>query len=149
MKVSVELVLVLFLCVMVEVFSQTAVPYVRFGNIFSNHSYVDLSGAQTSSEKTVQCHTDLTSCCSSLEGADRGDWFFPNGTTLRSNSSGDSLYRSRTAQRVNLHCRKSVSITNGIYQCTIETNAVNNNAGREKIYVGLYASGGNAQKKLG
>ena len=41
------------------------------------------------------------------------------------------------AQRVDLHCTNNGD-TSGIYCCTIETNAVNDDDGRETVYVGLY-----------
>ena len=40
-----------------------------------------------------------------------------------------------------MHRRKD-NDTSGIYRCTIETTAVHNSAGRETMFVGLYASGG-------
>ena len=49
------------------------------GNILSNNSYVDLSlvGENRNSD-TVQCHTDLGTCCRSVQGIHRGDWFAPD-----------------------------------------------------------------------
>ena len=47
----------------------------------------------------------------------------------------------RRAQRVDLE-RWDNGATSGIYRCDIETNAVNDDDGRETVYVGLYASGG-------
>ena len=69
---------------LVEVHSQTF-PYVSFnGQTLANHSYVDLSlvGNDGSGSDSVQCHTDLSTCCSSNQGPHRGDWYFPNGTRL-------------------------------------------------------------------
>ena len=45
-----------------------------------NHSYVDISVVGNSASDNVQCHTDLSSCCSTIEGFHRGQWYFPNGT---------------------------------------------------------------------
>ena len=63
---------------LVEVHSQT-VPYVSFmSQTLANHSYVDISlvGRPESGGDSVQCHTDLTTCCSGTEGSHRGDWYF-------------------------------------------------------------------------
>ena len=50
----------------------------------ANHSYVDISlvGNDCSGSDSVQCHTDLDTCCSGLQGIHRGDWYFPNGDRL-------------------------------------------------------------------
>ena len=109
----------------------------------SNHSYVNLTAvgdAQDGSD-SVQCHSDLSTCCSGAHGDDHGDWYFPSGTRLQFNSDGDDVYELRGAQRVDLR-RRNNAAASGIYSCTIETNAVNDEDGRETVYAGLYASGG-------
>ena len=63
---------------LVEVHSQTEYPYVSFmGETLPNHAYVDLSlvGSDGSGSDSVQCHTDLTTCCTGSQGSDRGDRF--------------------------------------------------------------------------
>ena len=73
---------------LVEVQSQTEYPYISFrGTTLSNHSYVDLSQVgddrSGSDSDTVQCHTDLVTCCRrQLNGIPgRGDWFAPGNET--------------------------------------------------------------------
>ena len=139
--------LLCLLSTLVEVHSQT-VPYVSFmGKNLTNHSYVDLTlvGAAVDGSDSVQCHTDLSTCCSNAAaGPDRGDWYFPNGTQLPVPpvTMSFSIIERRKAQRVELHQRGRSDVTSGIYRCTIETNAVHNDSGRETVYAGLYASGG-------
>ena len=131
-------VLLCLLLALVEVHSQTA-PYLTFkGDNIPNHSYVDLNTVGTENNETVQCHTDLLTCCGSAQGPDRGDWYSPNGNRLQ--FSGD-VAESRSAQLVVLFYTGSGG-TSGIYRCDIETVAVNNNDGHETVYVGLYTSGG-------
>ena len=92
-------VLLCFLSALVEVHSQT-VPYVSFmGTNLPNHSYVDLTlvGRPEDGGDSVQCHTDLRTCCTSHYGPDRGDWYFPNGDRLPFPGSGD-IYEARVAQ---------------------------------------------------
>ena len=134
--------LLCLLSALVEVHSQTA-PYITFmGNNIPNHSYVDLNTVgETIDTNTVQCHTDLTSCCSSGQGTDRGDWYFPDGNRLPFAGS-DNVYESRSDRLVGLRYTGSGGTTSGIYRCDIETIAVTNNDGRETVYVGLYISGG-------
>ena len=139
-------VLLFLVCVVVEVHSQTY-PFVRFGNTgpaLSNHSYLDFTAVGNSGDRSdsVQCVTDLATCCHWNQGDDRGDWFFPNGTRLSLiTSSTSSIVERRDHMKIDLHHRNN-GVANGIYQCTIETNAVNDDDGREIVYVGLYASGG-------
>ena len=40
---------------------------------------------------TVECHTDLTSCCIGSQGVHRGDWYFPNGSVLSSYGAGGDI----------------------------------------------------------
>ena len=140
---------------LVEVHSQT-VPYVSLMNTnLSNHSYVDLNlvGDAMDGSDSVQCHTDLGTCCSGSQGAHRGDWHAP-GSQERlpfSNEAGD-IFEQRAAQRVDLRHRYNGD-TSGIYRCTIETNAVlsgprSDTITRETVYVGLYARGGENEEKL-
>ena len=122
-------------------------PYVSFlGQTLANHSYVDLSLVGTSGSDSVQCHTDLMTCCTMPQGIHRGDWYFPNGSRLQFSGDGGDIFENRGAQRVYLSHRNSVTSPVGIYRCDIPTNAVHNdndNSVRATVYVGLYtASGG-------
>ena len=137
--------LLCLLSALVEVHSQT-VPYVSFmGTTLLNHSYVNLTlvGAAKGND-SVHCHTDLSTCCSNAAaGPDHGDWYFPNGTRLPfPNNNMFNIFGIRQAQRVDVRHRGRSDVTSGIYRCTIETNAVNDDDGRETVYAGLYASGG-------
>ena len=136
--------LLCLLSVLVKVHSQTA-PYITFmDNNIPNHGYVDLNTVgETIDTNTVQCHTDLDTCCSGAQGPDRGDWYFPDGNRLPLYNYVNIpvLSEGRGPRRVDVY-RKGSGGTSGIYRCDIETNAVNNNSGNETLYVGLYTSGG-------
>ena len=135
--------LLCLLSALVKVHSQTA-PYITFmDNNIPNHGYVDLNtvGSDRNNADAIQCHTDLSTCCSMVQGPDRGDWYFPNGNRLSFSGYGDDVYESRRDRLVGLQYTGSGE-TSGIYRCDIETNAVNNNSGNETLYVGLYTSGG-------
>jgi len=139
MRVTVLIVLLCFLSAFVDVCSQT-VPYISFmGTNLPNHSYIDFTQVGQVSD-SVQCHTDLTTCCSKFQGDDRGDWYFLNGEQLEFfflNVNIHKLYESREAQRVDLSVHGSPTPPEGIYHCGIETSA-NSNDSRESTYVGLY-----------
>ena len=141
MKTRTMSVLLCLLLALVEVHSQTA-PYLTFmDNNIPNNSYVDLNTVGTDNINAVQCHTDLDTCCSSIQGPDRGDWYFPNGNRLPFNGFGN-VYEVRDDQVVVLRYTGNGGTSSGIYRCDIETSAVNDDDGRESVYVGLYTSGG-------
>ena len=123
------------------------------GETLPNHGYVNLSlvGDATDGSDSVQCHTDLSTCCSGAQGADRGDWYPPGSDTRLpfGNEDGGSndIYESRIAQRVDLRRRNNADMPSGIYRCDIETNAVHSDDStdtttRETVYAGIYATGG-------
>ena len=106
----------------------------------ANHSYVNFSLVDDGRD-SVQCHTDLATCCSRGQGIHRGDWFFPNGSRLSFRSISD-IHESRNDRRVDLH-RKISTSPSGMYRCDMETVASHNKTmTRETVYVGLYADGG-------
>ena len=117
-------------------------PYVSFMNqTLVNHSFVDLTLVGTSGSDSVQCHTDLATCCSAAQGSHRGDWYFPNGDRLQFSGRGYIMFQSRTHQRVDLRRRSDSSTQTGIYRCDIQTSTVHhryNNTVRDTVYVGLY-----------
>ena len=122
------------------------------GQTLANHSYVnlslvgrpDLSPGYDGHGDSVECHTDLTTCCSGSDGIHRGDWYFPNGTRLPT-PQGIGIFEAHDSQRVDIHCNANAFAT-GIYRCDIPTNAVhhvNDTSVRDgPVYVGLYASDG-------
>ena len=142
------LLLVILLWSPVEVHSQT-VPYLTFmGETLLNHSYMDLSlvGHYHDGLNSLQCHTDLVTCCNRTQGADRGDWYFPSGDRLQFSADPGDIYDQRIAQRVDIR-RRNNGDTSGIYRCAIETNAVRSDnitdiTTRETVYAGLYSTGG-------
>ena len=114
----------------------------------ANHSYVDLSlvGEDFSGSDSVQCNTNLDTCCSMPQGVHRGDWYFPNGNRLPFPGGGD-IYETRGAQRVDIRRRNNATSPVGIYRCDIPTVAVHDDSDSSvrdaPVYVGLYtASGG-------
>ena len=134
--------IVLFLLFLVEVHCQQTFPFVSFmGQALADHSYVDLSTVGSDNSNSVQCHTDLNTCCSGPQGSHRGDWYFPDGTRLP--FSGDTN-EGRGAQRVDLRQTSATGPT-GIYRCDIPTRAVHDVIDisvRDTVYVGLYVGSG-------
>ena len=143
-------VFVLLLSLFWSVVCSQTFPYVSFlGQTLANHSYVNLSlvGDDASGSDSVQCHTDLTTCCTSYRGPHRGDWYFPNGTRLQFSGNGGDIYESRVAQRVDIRHSNSATSPVGIYRCDIPTEAVHDDDYypvrlRATVYVGLYIGSG-------
>ena len=145
MRLLIHLCLCIF-CSITEVASQTTFPYVSFmGQNLSNHSYVNFTLVGNQPSSSVQCHTDLSTCCSATEGVHRGDWYFPNSNRLLFTGN---LFEGRTSQRVEMRQTPSTTSQPGLYHCFIQTVAVHDEEGgqfttvRESVYVGLYYSGG-------
>ena len=125
-----------------EVHSEQTFPCVSFlGHTLANHSYVDLSLVGNNNASSVQCITDLQSCCSSRQGDHRGDWHFPNETRLPFKGAAD-IHQGRLAKRVDL-LRNSATSPSGIYCCRIATVAVHDDDSSvgETVYVGIYGLG--------
>ena len=146
-----SLLLLCLLWSLVEVHSQTQYPYVSFmGETLPNHAYVNLSlvGNDTSGNDSVQCHTDLVTCCHRNQGDHRGDWIPPGSENKLTFAfdviTTDDIYEARGDQRVDIHRRNNADMPSGIYRCDIATMAVHDDdpSVRESVYVGLYASGG-------
>ena len=128
---------------MVEVQCQQTFPYVSFmGQTLTDHSYVNISQVGTGSA-AVQCHADLTTCCSGMQGPHRGDWYFPDGTRLSiPSATAGNILEARLDMRVDIRRINNPNEPTGIYRCDIETEAVHDNDMREAVYVGLYTSSG-------
>ena len=131
----------------VDANSQT-IPYMTFkGQTLPNNSYMDLRLVTDplSGGEGVQCHTDLTTCCSSDQGMDRGDWYAPDSEDrlpLESEEdSADAVYECHGNQSVTLLRRRTaVSQPAGIYRC--DNIIAVSSSGRGTVYIGLYEAGG-------
>ena len=117
-------------------YSQQTFPYVSFmGQTLANHSNVDLRqvGSDGSGIDNVQCTTDLSTCCSRIDGLHRGDWYFPNDTRLP--FSGGSVVIGESRGNRAVFVRRSGGIA--IYRCDIAV-AVHHPSVRDTVYLGLY-----------
>ena len=147
MKATLLCVLLCLLWSLVEVQSQIEYPYLTFrGNNLPNHSYVDITqvGQERtgSGNDTVQCHTNLMTCCKDNQEVPRGDWFVPaKDTRLGRPGERGYMFQDRNNRVVHL-CRKNNGPT-GIYRCVIATN---DDSVGETLYVGLYGSEGGMYK---
>ena len=120
---------------LVEVYSLTVTPHLSFLEInLTNHSYVKFLDVDWFSR--VLCHSNLPNCCS--RGL-RGDWIFPNGTTLKQ-SYLYGVFQKRTTRKVELSRSSWITTPpNGLYQCKIAVDS-NKPSLKQSIYVGLYTN---------
>ena len=144
MKATLLCALLCLLWSLVEVQSQTdhEYPYLTFrGNNLPNHSYVDITkvGNVRSGDDsdTVQCHTDLETCCSDSQELPPGDWFTPSNTEL-TNSQSSNMYQDRNSQVVHLRRRNNATGPTGIYRCFIAIHNDCDGSVGKTLYVGLY-----------
>ena len=135
---AISILLLSFLSTVMEVCSQT-VPYITFmGKNLPNNSYIILDQVGDADSTSVQCHTDLTTCCSMAQGDGRGDWYFPNGEKLPfSKHFSRQVFEHRQNKRVDLRRRKNPVTPRGIYRCDMQINSTSNDSW-ETVYVGLY-----------
>ena len=133
--------LVLLSVLWAVVYTQTF-PYVSFmGQTLANHSYVTLSVVGDEGSHTVQCNTDLSTCCSGAQGPHRGDWYFPDENRL---PFAGNAFEIRRDQGVDLVVEGEGSLTQGVYRCDIPTIAFHGDddiSVRDTVYVGLYSEG--------
>ena len=77
------------------------------GNILPDHSYVDFDDVGSRYDDTVQCHTDLSTCCATEQASPRGDWFFPSGTRLPIFSEPGDIKESLLTRVVHIRRRNN------------------------------------------
>ena len=116
------------------------------GQNLSDHSYVNIStvGSANDNSDSVVCHTNLSTCCSGLQGIHRGNWSFPAGTVLPFIGPGVPIALGRGPQ-VAVIRRTTATGPTGIYRCDIATNEVHDDTDQsvgETLYVGLYPADG-------
>jgi len=73
-------------------------------------------------EDSLRCLTPNKICCRNADHPNnnsRGDWKFPNGSTVQSKSKGVNISRSRGASSVLLHRSDNVTSPTGVYSCEV------------------------------
>ena len=90
-------------------------------------------GNNTGDLPRLSCHTDLPECCRDIDtgGQPLGDWYYPDGRVVqnrgRSEAAGESFYRGRNNQTVNLLHRVELNPLSqtGSYCCKVPTTGGN------------------------
>ena len=105
---------------------------VRFslnGTTYQNNSLVTLEDIGDSNDDALLCMTEYSTCCKQPA---LGNWFFPNGTRVRSSGNNWDFHRTRGDMAVVLHRRRGG--VDGVYSCVVP-DAMNVT---QTIYIGVY-----------
>ena len=91
------------------------------GETLPNHAYVNLSivGNDESGNDSVQCHTDLFTCCTPQQGQESGDWYHPDMSIVPLSNVSSDIYIAHRVEQVDLRCGSGTTMS-GIYRCDIE-----------------------------
>ena len=72
-------------------------------------------------DEALLCFTDLYQFCTDCFEA-VGEWYYPNGSTVKTSTHGDALYVNKSHGVVRLHRRNNASILTDLYCCEIENS---------------------------
>ena len=115
----------------------------ELGNTNPANNTVVLISAIGDTANQLVCATELDSCCGTPPNR-HAEWYYPNGTPLRTMGTSDSLYRTRRDADPGetvlggalLHRRNNAMSPTGIYHCIIrDANSMD-----QTLYVGIYTS---------
>ena len=83
------------------------------------------------------CLTNEIDCCRSSDTPEGvrgiGEWFFPDGSSVKNEGSGDDFYRGRGPSFVRLQRRNNAQTT-GVFRCEVPDASGTN----QQLYVGVY-----------
>ena len=69
------------------------------------------------------CLSDSTQCCRGSNNPNAptplGNWYFPNGSVVRSSNFGGDIYMDRGASMVRLNRRNNAQSPTGVYRCEV------------------------------
>ena len=106
--------------------------------LYSRNVAVDLTEVGASSDALI-CLTTLMECCRGIDTngvGSMGNWRFPNGSLVSSQSGGPSLSRSRGPSSVLLHRINNAMSPTGVYTCEIPDANNTNTELHIYLYVG-------------
>ena len=133
-------------CLLVSGIHSQNFPYIRYrGVILRNNSYINIGNLGTND--SIECVTDLDTCCSKSQGVAMRAWFLPNGTMLSQHRVQEiGAYKivgkaqSLSLKLTNLTARDNPDLS-GVYECSIDTTS----RPWESVYVGLYYEPGTSR----
>ena len=116
------------------------------GVLYGNNSIVTLDEIGVGSA-ALFCLTNKTDCCRSSDTpagvGGIGEWFFPNGSSVNNEGSGDDIYQSRGPRFINLWRRNNAQTT-GVFRCQVPDASGTN----QQLYVGVYPVGNSGSPSI-
>ena len=106
--------------------------------LYSRNVAVDLTEVGASSDALI-CLTTLMECCRGIDtngAGSMGDWRFPDGSFVPSQSGGASLSRNRGPSSVLLHRINNAMTPTGVYTCEIPDANNSNTELNIYLYIG-------------
>ena len=121
-------------------------PYIQYrGVTLQNNSFINTGNLGTND--SIECVTDLNTCCSKSEGVSMRVWFLPNGTML-SRHQVQEISAYKVIGKAQILSLKLTDLTardnpdlSGVYECSIDTTS----RPWESVYVGLYYEPGTSR----
>ena len=92
------------------------------GEIYRNGDNIIINEIGEGDDGALVCVTDLIQCCRSDETGERGalgEWFYPDGSLVQLEDSGDNFYRNRGTGIVRLNRRNDATSPTGQFCCVI------------------------------
>ena len=111
------------------------VGFLLNGIVYGTNSIVSLTEIGEG-RNALLCITNKTDCCGGTEPKTTRQWYFPNGTQVKINGIGDSIYRDRGLSIVRLNRRHNTTSPTGVFRCIIPTST-----GLINIRIGIYHDG--------
>ena len=87
--------------------------------IIANKSNISITGIGEGDGEALLCFTDLHQCCDGADGRTPEGWYFPNGSAVGGQHSGNDLYFSRGPSVLRLHRKNNVTMPDGLFHCLI------------------------------
>ena len=113
--------------------------------LLRGEQYLNNSGVMISSigegNDALMCVTDKPDCCRSPYTSQHhdferfGEWYLPNGSSVRTSGHGHDFYRDRGFQTVRLNHRNNAMYPTGIFHCELPDITGTNRT----LYVELYS----------
>ena len=90
----------------------------------NNNSYILITDITEGNRGALLCSTDNTECCRDIDtptAVNRGQWLYPNGSLIGTNSIGQGFYVSRGPGVVHLNRRNNAISTSrsGLFCCEV------------------------------
>ena len=99
-------------------------------NGYANNSNIFITDIGEGDCGALLCYTDLTECCADSDtpvgvGA-LGQWVYPNGSVVGTESDGQDFYINRGPSVVRLNRRRNATSTTGLFCCEVPDAAATN-----------------------